>query len=469
MRAVESLRRAAAARARAEIDEAEAIAELAAQCEWPADATFDVVGRRPVRIGADGTALVDEFLPLEVAAAKEISVSAATWLIRDVVNLRTRHPLLWTQARRGVVAMFRAFQLVEEIGRFDLSLDEALEVDARLAPKVGGLAWPRVLKLARGLVAEVAAGKVEALAEQGRQARFVRKLPTEDPMIAYLSARVDTADAVFFDAMVDRIADILGDRGDEDTRDVRRAKAIGVLATPARAHLMLQEAAGRPGRVRSTDPRLLPTVTVYVHVAEETLLTGRGVCRVEEIGPLAATMLKHLVGSNRIRVTPVIRPYADIAVDSYEIPDRDPAPGAAPRPGRGVSVQQSARARQGPRPHRRLAARSEAADPGSEPRTAPPTATPREDPRRLAARPAASRHLLVAITRRSALPDHPERHPPHRRQPALRPVRPHPVATRPPRAARSRLLTRAVPAYPRPSSSSSRASSASMSSGLVPR
>ena len=140
---------------------------------------------------------------------------------------------------------------------------------------------------------------------------------------------MNTADAIFFDAMVDRIADILGDRGDTDAKEVRRATAIGILATPARAQLMLAEAAGTSAgfttgkrRIRSTDPRLLPKTTVYVHVAEETLLTGRGTCRVEGVGPLAASMLKFLVGDTRIQVTPVIRPYAKITVDEYEIPDR---------------------------------------------------------------------------------------------------------------------------------------------------
>ncbi len=141
--------------------------------------------------------------------------------------------------------------------------------------------------------------------------------------MAYLSARVDTADAVFFDAMVDRIADLLAQRGDTDPKDVRRAKAVGILATPERARLMLTEATGTadPAGVRSTDPRLLPEATVYVHVAEETLLAGHGTARVEQAGPLAASMLKLLVGNCRVRLTPVIRPYADVAVDSYEIPD----------------------------------------------------------------------------------------------------------------------------------------------------
>lgn len=316
------LRRAIDARARAEIEEVEAIAELAERHEWTAETTVDVIGTRPVRPGADGTALVDEFLPLEVAALKGISVGAATWLIRDVVNLKARHPLLWFQATKGLIPVFRACQLAAEVARFNLSLEQAQQLDAELAPKLPGLPWRRVLQLARGLVTDIAAGAVEALATEARAARFVRKLPTDDPSVAYLSARVDTADAIFFDAMVDRIADILGERGDANTKDVRRAKAVGVLATPARAHLLLDEAVGIESSVRADDPRLLPETTVYVHVAEETLLTGHGPARVEDVGALAATMLAHLVGHTRIRITPVIRPYADVAVDSYEIPER---------------------------------------------------------------------------------------------------------------------------------------------------
>ncbi len=309
------------AQARAEVDSAVAIAELAEAREWTADSTFDVIGTRPVRIGADGTALVEEFLPLEVATAKGISVASATWLIRDVVNLKARHPLLWFQATKGLVPMWRACQLAAEVARFDLSIDQAQALDTRLAPKVPTLPWRRVLQLARGLITELAAEKVTALQEQARESRFVRKLPTDDPAVAYLSARVDTADGIFFDAMVDRIADILGDRGDTDSKDTRRAKSIGILATPARAQLMLAEAAGQAGPVRSTDPRLLPEASVYVHVAEETLLRGAGPARVEGVGALPATMLKYLLGHTRVRVTPVIRPYADIAVDSYEIPE----------------------------------------------------------------------------------------------------------------------------------------------------
>ena len=106
--AVERLRLAIEARVHAEIAEAEAIADLAAEHSWTTHDEYDVLGQRPVRLGADGTALVGEFLPLEIAALKGISVGAATWLIRDILNLQHRHPQLWAAVRRGTVPVYRA-------------------------------------------------------------------------------------------------------------------------------------------------------------------------------------------------------------------------------------------------------------------------------------------------------------------------------------------------------------------------
>jgi hypothetical protein len=52
--------------------------------------------------------------------------------------------------------------------------------------------------------------------------------------------RATAGDAIWFKATVDRIADILARRqGDTDTIDVRRSKAIGILAQPAHALQLL--------------------------------------------------------------------------------------------------------------------------------------------------------------------------------------------------------------------------------------
>ncbi|MEA5118822.1 MAG: hypothetical protein VB036_14580, partial [Propionicimonas sp.] len=66
--AIERLRAAARTIALGEAAQARAIADLAAEHDWADGDEFDVIGLRPVRLGADGTALIDETLPAEVAA-----------------------------------------------------------------------------------------------------------------------------------------------------------------------------------------------------------------------------------------------------------------------------------------------------------------------------------------------------------------------------------------------------------------
>ena len=314
--AAERLRAASDARVRAEIDEAVAIAELAALHAWPVDAPIEMVGARPVRIGADGTLLHDEFLPLEVAAIKGISVTAATWLIRDVVNLKARHPHTWFQMTRGHLPVFRACQLAAEVAQYDLSLSQAQQLDEQLAPKLPGLSWTRALRLARGLIVKIAPERVAALRARAGTQRYVRRHVTDDPLAGFISARIDTADALALDAALDRMADLLARRGNADDRDARRARSLGILAAPERAQELLA------GADPDGKERFLPEAKLYVHVAEETLLTGAGPVRVEGIGPLSATMLKQLLGHSRVRITPVVRPYAKVATDSYEIPDQ---------------------------------------------------------------------------------------------------------------------------------------------------
>lgn len=52
-------------------------------------------------------------------------------------------------------------------------------------------------------------------------------------------ARATAGDVAWLDATLNRIAAVLALQGDEDPRAVRRSKALGILAQPARALLML--------------------------------------------------------------------------------------------------------------------------------------------------------------------------------------------------------------------------------------
>ncbi|MBY9073844.1 hypothetical protein K1X13_03320 [Nocardioides sp. WL0053] len=82
-------------------------------------------------------------------------------------------------------------------------------------------------------------------------------------------------------------------------------------------------AAGR-GHVVGVDwARLLPTVTLYVHLTDHTLATGHGVARWEGEGPVSARYVRDFLGpTSRFTIKPVIDLAGQAAVDAYEVPDR---------------------------------------------------------------------------------------------------------------------------------------------------
>ena len=110
--------------------------------------------------------------------------------------------------------------------------------------------------------------------------------------------RANAGDVIFFVAMCDRIATCLAGEGDTDPVDVRRSKAVGILAQPALALAMLQRHAalapvdpdeplpddpaepecptcggpgGRPAPFPVDPDRLRPQAVLYVRISEEAL------------------------------------------------------------------------------------------------------------------------------------------------------------------------------------------------------
>ncbi|MEZ5200908.1 MAG: hypothetical protein R2742_06130 [Micropruina glycogenica] len=313
--AVQRLRHAQDLRRQADAIELQAVADLACEHGWTTNDEFDVTGERAVRIGADGTALVGEFLPLEVAAIKAISVAAATWLIRDVLNLHDRHPMLWSSVQKGQVQPYRAFQLTQLAARYDLNVEQSHDLDQRLASKYGRIGWARLMRLARGLIAIIAADAVKAAADQARAERYVRTATTEQPVVTELWARLDTADAQQLEATIAAIAKNLAAQGDTDEPDVLFESAQEY--SPPRTSSCLP--AGRD------DKRYLPRTTIYLHLTD-TMLTSPDdhVVRGETLGPLVRDQLRDLFGTHRLTISPAHHPSkrTEPGVDSYELLDR---------------------------------------------------------------------------------------------------------------------------------------------------
>ena len=326
--AIERLRRAVRAERRAQAEQAAAILALAEEADWSEADEFDVDGTRAVRIGADGTRLVDEHLPLEVAAALGISVDAAIWLVRDVLNLAARLPSVWQAVQQGVFPLWRARDLAQRTEAAGLDVAECRQVDAALAPALTTVGWRRLSRLVRAHLLAVAPAKLQAQAEQSRAARYVRTgILEDDPATSWLAGRVDAADARGFDALLDRIADGLAARGEEGERDLLRARALGLLGEDLGEVVgLIDHEPGHEARVAAAGDvsrrirRERRPDQVYLHLPA-TACGADGVVDIERIGPALVEQVRTLLGDRPIRLAPVV--YAGASprvVDGYTIP-----------------------------------------------------------------------------------------------------------------------------------------------------
>jgi hypothetical protein len=195
---------------------------------------------RAVLVGGDGTPQVAEFSVAELAVLMQVSLASAASMMADGLDLRHRMPLLWTAVQEGSVEAWKARKIAARLRSCGLSHAQALWVDMQVTPYVASLSWSRLWDLVEGKVIEVDPEAAEARAQAQAMARFVRTGRSNEYGLSTIVARASAGDALFFVAMCDRLAQILALEGDTDSVDVRRSKAIGILAAPARALAMLQ-------------------------------------------------------------------------------------------------------------------------------------------------------------------------------------------------------------------------------------
>ena len=337
-RAHEAARRYAALRRRIEELETEAAVALADMVEayaWPEGLPVPE-GREWYGPETIGGRVYGEDLTCELAVAERMSQGAAWQLAADVVGLTSRLPRCWARVASGAAPLWQARRVV----RACEGLGEAAYpvVDAAVAPCLGAVGLPRLTRL---LAAAVVAADPEGARRRAAQGsrRYVRTGGDEsDPLSGYVCARLDRSDTIFFDATVQRIADVLAAQGDAGSADERRAKAFGVLANPAAAVQLI----GVP-TTRGMDPApateaerqafvaaagalvapLTPRAQVYAHYWADSAPVAEALARVESVGGLLVEQVAALTGSCSIRVTPVVHVGgAGIAVDGYEIPQR---------------------------------------------------------------------------------------------------------------------------------------------------
>jgi hypothetical protein len=308
---------------------------------------------RPVRLGGDGTPTVAGFCAAELGCVLRMSDGSASRLIGDALDLRHRLRSIWAAALAGQVPAHQA-RFIAAATRH-LTAAQAGWVDAQLAPSLGKRSWGRLQTLLEATIIGADPLGAEQQAALAAQERFVRLGRSSEHGLKLIIARATAGDAIWFKATIDRIADILARQGNDDPVDVRRSKAIGILAQPAQALQLLcqhqdddwdgsadpaEEPACQEAEAAATDgaahqslqispppfhpDRARPRAVVYVHLSEESLSAGLGVARVEDVGPVLLHRLRFLLGDHcTISLKPVIDlPAGHTPVDSYEIPAR---------------------------------------------------------------------------------------------------------------------------------------------------
>ena len=300
---------------------------------------------RLIEIGPDGCPPVAEFGLLELAARLGRTYESVAMQASQLLDLRHRFPKLFAAVLAGELAPWQAAQLTAEC--YQLNREQAGRVDAELG-LIGYQSMARAKRRVRGLIAKLCPEVVEEQARDKRAGRFVA-IGDSQAGSSDLFGRIGAADGRFLNATLNRLAEVFAAQGDESTLQQRRAKALGVLAVPARALQILQQAvqpqlvepdeptfdpdADEPatdptcfghlcGQVTVNPDRLLPRTTIHVHIAAESLETGDGVARVEGIGPILVGQLEDLLANTRITVLPTLDPAGLPPFDSYEIPDR---------------------------------------------------------------------------------------------------------------------------------------------------
>lgn len=207
---------------------------------------------RAVPAGADGCPQIDEFAGAELGALLGRTTRSGEQLVADAVNVRHRHPLLWAGIRDGELRVWVATKVARRCAAAELTAEQAHWVDGQTTPYLSSLPLSRFFALVEARIIEADPVAAEERAEAARLHRFVRASGSDEDGMRTVVARAEAGDVVYLVAVLDRIAELLAEQGDEEPLGARRVTALRVLANPARALAMLTGAALAGGPAGST-------------------------------------------------------------------------------------------------------------------------------------------------------------------------------------------------------------------------
>ena len=273
-----------------------------------------LAGDTTVFLAGPGAPGMAEFALAELSATLVISHVAARRLVGEALELVHRLPRVWAHARVGRLPVWRARAIAGLT--VDLSPDAVAHADRLLAAtpaRISTVHAHRLVDEARLYADPDRAAEDERIHLDGRG---VWLNPATTPAVTGVHMLLDTRDAHLLDQTLDRVAHDLRALGDTDTRDIRRATAVRILADPQHALDLMtgstygyghpgpadpanrvdQDSAGGAGRVR----KQAPGHTLYLHLTLAELVAatsgpaagvGVGVGVMERLGPATTDLI----------------------------------------------------------------------------------------------------------------------------------------------------------------------------------
>jgi hypothetical protein len=255
------------------------------------------------------------------AAALGVSTSAGEAMIRDAQVLRHRMPHVWERMLDHEIPVWRARRIAQAIaGKPE---DVAADLDEAIAPvaeKVGPVTLDRLIgeAMMRLYPEQVELARLEAL--ETRHATLHESSLTAAG-VGETTIRADWKDLTDFDETLSQVAarlaeeDAAADRQPESL-DVRRSRAVGVLADPEAAAALL---------ARRPKPKPRRHTTLFVHLSLEAIRGLEVVGRNETTGrPVLEQQVRDWCGrtDTHLTVVPVVDLADHAGVDRYEVGDR---------------------------------------------------------------------------------------------------------------------------------------------------
>jgi hypothetical protein len=236
-----------------------------------------------IPIAGEGAPLVSEFAVWEFATALGVTPDAGRNTIGLALELAHRLPRVWARVQDGSLAPWRARRIAETT--LVLTPEAAAYVDRMVAP----FAHKTGLAQTQRLVDEaIARFMPEHAAKERERAAEQRYFTIDHDQVSFagtsrVHGELDLADALDLEDAVQRGADQLKALGNEETLDVRRSLAVGMLARGQQAlefdsaGVSAGSTTGGGGGFEARFARTSTTgksVVLYVHLSEDALRSG---------------------------------------------------------------------------------------------------------------------------------------------------------------------------------------------------